>query len=345
MGQEIPELESDEPSASASTNHTLLKSDAPVPLPLHDDKQSIALEAVNGEREVQSHRKGLGGPRSEAGKRWSSRNSFKHGIFAKAVVVRGESSAEYRSLLQNLRDERRPEGPTEEILTEMIVNIVWRLRRVYSAGSAEIRRGREFIRWDDRNRQFEEAEKIGTKSSGAAHLLDPEPGLISKIRNPVIAGRCLQLLLEIQREIKAGSFKHRRNISILRTIYGASNDLHKTLYESYVEWAETVKLEGESHPQGLATEEVFKKYCLSEIAREIRRLRDYQREYASVESERVQVEALRCNVPGSDRCELLLKYEATLFRELDQVMNQLERRQRLRRGQPVAPIIDVNLRA
>jgi hypothetical protein len=331
----------DEILASASTSPTPTQDGAPVPL--REDKQSIVPKAVKTERDVRSPKRGSTGARSAAGKQRSSRNAFKHGIFAKAVVVPGESSAKYRSLLVNLRNERQPEGPTEEFLTEMIANIVWRLRRLFAAESAEIRRGREFIEWDERNRQTGEAERIGTKSGDALEVLDPEPGLIWNVGNPVIVGRCLELLLGLQREIKAGGFEHKRDTAFLKTIYGTNNHLRKTPYQSYFEWAETSKLKKESQRQGFATAEEFKKYFLSGIAKEIRRLRDYQREHASIESERMKLEVLRRNVPGPESCEHFRKNEVTLLKELDRIMNLLDRMQRLRRGQPVAPRIDVNL--
>jgi hypothetical protein len=320
--------------ASASTNLTPTQDGAPVPL--REDKQSIVPEAVKAGRDVRSPKRGSTGPRSEAGKRRSSRNAFKHGIFAKAVVIPGESSAKYRSLLENLRDERQPEGPTEEFLTEMIANIIWRLRRLYTAESAEIRRGREFIEWDERNRQTGEAEEIGTKS-GEVDLLNPEPGLIWNVGNPVIVGRCLELLLELQHEIKAGGFEHKRDTAFLKKIYGTNNHLRKTLYQSYFEWAETSKLKKESQRQDFVTAEEFERYFLSRMAKEIRRLRDYQREHASIESERIKLEVLRRNVPGPESCEHLRKNEVNLLKELDRIMNLLDRMQRLRRGQPVAP--------
>lgn len=41
--------------------------------------------------------------------------------------------------------------------------------------------------------------------------------------------------------------------------------------------------------------------------------------------------------------DLLLRYDTTLNRNIDRTLGQLERHQRLRRGQPVAPPIDVNV--
>jgi hypothetical protein len=326
MGQAVPEKNPDETLASASTNPISPQDCTPLPL-----------------RDLRSPKRGSTSPRSEAGKRRSSRNAFKHGIFAKVVVIPGESSARYRSLLKNLRDERQPEGATEEFLTEMIANIVWRLRRFYAAESAEIRRGREFIEWDERNRQTGEAEEIGTRVNEMSHLCDPESGLIWNVRNPVIVGRCLELLLELQREIKAAGFEGERDTAILKTIYGTNDHLRKTPYQSYIEWAETSQLKQERHLQGFPSAEEFMKYFLSGMSKEIRRLRDYQREQASVESERMQLEVLRRNVPGPESCEHLRRYEVTLLKELDRIVNLLDRMQRLRRGQPVAPRIDVTL--
>ena len=149
MGQEIPERNSDETLTSAPINPTPQQDGAS--LPLRDNKQSIVPETVNAGREVQSSKRGSTGPRSEAGKRRSSRNAFKHGFFAKVVVIPGESFAKYRSLLKSLRDEWQPVGATEEFLIEMIANIIWRLKRLYAAENAEIRRGREFLEWDARS--------------------------------------------------------------------------------------------------------------------------------------------------------------------------------------------------
>jgi hypothetical protein len=343
MGRAVPEKNSDETLASASTNPTPQQDGATEAL--RDDKESILPGAAKAQNDVRSHKGGSTGPRSEAGKRRSSRNAFKHGIFAKVILVPGESIAMYRLLLGELRDGWQPEGAFECFLTEMIASNIWRLRRHHAAESAEIRRGREFVKWDEQSRQTEDAERIGTMSGDASHLVDPELGLIWEIRNPIILGQCLELLLELQREIKAGDFEYEIGAAILQKLYGTNVHLRETLYQSYLEWTEAGKLEPKSQRQGCTIEEEFKKYFLSGIAKEIRRLRDYQREKASIESERMKLEFLRCNVPGPEHSENLIRYELTLTKNLERIANLLERTQRLRRGQPVAPRIDVNLSA
>ena len=64
---------------------------------------------------------------------------------------------------------------------------------------------------------------------------------------------------------------------------------------------------------------------------------------AKIESERTKLEILRRSVPDSSGLDRLLRYEASLERTFDRALNQLERLQRMRRGQPVAPRIDVNV--
>jgi hypothetical protein len=340
MRQEIPEQDSDQTVASASTNPTPPQDAGPEPL--RDDKQLVVPETVKTGDDVQSPKTGSTGPRSKAGKRRASQNALKHGVFAQVVLVPGESRSKYRSLLKRLRNDWQPERATEEFYVEIIANIMLRLRRVYAAESAEIRQSREFLDWDKRQSQSGEAEEVGTKSGDGSKLFDSDPGLIWKIRNPVILEHCLELFLQLQREIEESGMKPERDAATLETIYGTKAHLRETLYQSYLAnlaWAKKEK----SRSQDVAKIEEFKKYFLYKIAKEILRLQDYQKEQASVEGERMELEVLRRNVPGPEINEHLRKYEAALLRELERTINLLDRMQRLRRGQPVAPRIDVNL--
>ena len=75
--------------------------------------------------------------------------------------------------------------------------------------------------------------------------------------------------------------------------------------------------------------------------KEIKRLERYEKERASIESERMKLEVLRQKVPISPRLELLIRYEASLDRSFDRTLSQLERLQRMRLGQPVLPKLEV----
>jgi hypothetical protein len=69
------------------------------------------------------------GPVTPAGKAASSRNSFKHGLYSKALIYPGENPAELDALKSDLRAERQPVNTTEEILVNEMAEHFWRIRR------------------------------------------------------------------------------------------------------------------------------------------------------------------------------------------------------------------------
>jgi hypothetical protein len=108
-----------------------------------DDEQEASLENSQ-EQDSTSNESGKGtppsnlakqstGPRTERGKRVSSRNALKHAIFSKAVVLKGESQAEVDHWVLELRKYFQPQGALEDILVDKIVALFWRQRRVLIA--------------------------------------------------------------------------------------------------------------------------------------------------------------------------------------------------------------------
>ncbi|MDQ2777699.1 MAG: hypothetical protein M3Y57_22715 [Acidobacteriota bacterium] len=69
------------------------------------------------------------GPRIPEGQAVSSRNSFKHGLYSKALVYPGENAAELDALKADLRAEHQPANTTEEILVNELAEQFWRIRR------------------------------------------------------------------------------------------------------------------------------------------------------------------------------------------------------------------------
>ena len=69
------------------------------------------------------------GPRTPEGKTRSSRNSFKHGLYSKQLLIEGEDPAEFDQLRATLRAEHRPAKTTEEILVDELAQHFWRMRR------------------------------------------------------------------------------------------------------------------------------------------------------------------------------------------------------------------------
>ncbi|HEX3682006.1 MAG TPA: hypothetical protein VHU83_05635 [Bryobacteraceae bacterium] len=70
------------------------------------------------------------GPASPSGKARSSRNSFKHGLYSKELVLPNEDPAELDRLRASLRAEHQPIDTTEDILVNDLAENFWRLRRM-----------------------------------------------------------------------------------------------------------------------------------------------------------------------------------------------------------------------
>jgi hypothetical protein len=72
------------------------------------------------------------GPKTEQGKAVSSQNSFKHGLYSKAIVIPGEDPAKFEALRADLGAEHRPVGVTEEMLVDELAQHYWRMKRFRS---------------------------------------------------------------------------------------------------------------------------------------------------------------------------------------------------------------------
>ncbi|HEX3685523.1 MAG TPA: hypothetical protein VHU83_23520 [Bryobacteraceae bacterium] len=70
------------------------------------------------------------GPASPEGKARSSRNSFKHGLYSKDLVLPNEDPAELDQLRASLRAEHQPINTTEDMLVNDLAENFWRLRRM-----------------------------------------------------------------------------------------------------------------------------------------------------------------------------------------------------------------------
>jgi hypothetical protein len=69
------------------------------------------------------------GPKTEAGKERSSRNSFKHGLTSSKIVLPGEDPAEYDAFRAGILEQYQPANAIEQILVEELAAAGWRLNR------------------------------------------------------------------------------------------------------------------------------------------------------------------------------------------------------------------------
>jgi len=142
-------------------------------------------------RTPMSARRRATGPRTRQGKERSKKNALKHGFFAKAVLLPGESQADFDALLAGFRDRHQPADAFEDHLVETLVVNRWCRRRVFIAESAEIQLRVKFIEWDTIKRQCEEVYQIEEGHSSG--------GLFRRIDNPKALNECIFALERLKK--------------------------------------------------------------------------------------------------------------------------------------------------
>jgi len=107
------------------------------------------------------------GPRTEAGKRRASQNALKHGLLARATLLRDEDPAAFATYAGGWIDAISPQTPMEEALTERAIDFSWRLRRAsrIEAGLLELERAGQEIAGADRK-----VAEVENKADDAAIL-------------------------------------------------------------------------------------------------------------------------------------------------------------------------------
>lgn len=277
-----------------------------------------------------------GGPRTQHGKRKSKHNALKHGIFSRAVLLQGEPRGELDSLLSGLRNDLEPEGIIEQLLVDKLATLLWRHRRLIIAEGAEIQKRTDFLEWDQMRLQDDEAANMSVFGDESANLM-------RRIGNPRVLERCLHLLETLKGCIEKDGFDEENDKDVLIELYGEydSDNGSETLLDTYskcLSAADSDTSDGEH--SGLPIPEECKNNFLEELKEEITRLKRYKRQLAFIEARKLKVESLCAIVPDAPH---LLRYGTTLERDFDRTLNQLERQQRMRKGHPAPPTLNVNL--
>ncbi len=135
-----------------------------------------------------------GGPSTPEGKATSRWNSFKHGLYAKQLVLPGEDPAQLDALRSRLCAEHQPVNETEEILVNEIAENFWRLRR-FRELEARGMQPENMLDWLDRGllpliaRQMASAERALHKAITALRRLQLDRGFVpSKSEQASAAG-------------------------------------------------------------------------------------------------------------------------------------------------------------
>jgi hypothetical protein len=279
-----------------------------------------------------------GGPRTAMGKKRSMRNAVKHGIFAKVVLSDNEPTAQFDSLLQGFRNDLQPEGAMEEILVEKLASLTWRYRRMLIAERAEIRAEQRCSTRDGVREKQHREEALMLYSA----IERSGPGLFARLGNPLIQQRCTDLLKSLRLGIQIRGFDPASDGAILRMIFGEGtlhglNWLYGVCSNPLIQTQGTELKEFDLPPEGRRSK--FLEYLKTEID-SLELQAKMTEQFAAY---REKMESRTRVVPEESRLDRLLRYSTSLERDFDRTLNQLERLQRTRKGQPVPPALNVNV--
>lgn len=284
-----------------------------------------------------SQRRGrMTGPRTTAGKNRSRYNAVKAGIFSRAVVLKDESLTDYEALLTGYRDHFQPQGTFENSLVDKLAMLDWRRKRLVCAERAEIESSIRFKSLD-----LMTAQKL--EAWDALRMADTDGGTLRHESNPYVVRDALEILTQFRDIFEKTGFEKGYDFWVLRKLYGldragaAPFGFLQSLVALSKIAAEFQKEHKSSRPDD------WKQYAIDLVDNEINRLRTWQDVHERLNHLRREYAATAALVPDQDKMEKFVRYEAHLSREFDRTLNQLERCQRMRLGQPVAPTIKVDV--
>jgi hypothetical protein len=272
------------------------------------------------------------GPKTTAGKRRSRQNSTRHGILAvELFLLDGECPQEYESLRQGLFQYFLPEGTMEEVLVDKLASLIWRDRRTTYAETAETSKmtEAELLRYKQQQAFPPHAQKIASVSNGLlgnanSHFLE----------------NAIQLLTDLRQGFEKRGFNKEEDLEILHKIYGffVLTEGFPALYISQA----TLAGDPDDCKNRSVQPNQIRQQVIKAIADEIKRLSRLMGSIDASESQLHDHTLGTMVIPPPDVREHLMRYETHLTRLLVRILDQLERLQCHRRGQPIPPTIKVS---
>ena len=154
------------------------------------------------------------GPKTEAGRRISSRNAVTHGLYSSSVVLNRESREQHQEMLEAYVRQFQPDGQAEFDLLEEMVAAKWRRRRLWAieADLLEDEMIRQKEKLDQDGSTYDEITPLSfayrelSESSSLPFLTRHE----SRLERAY--SRALKNLLELQRLRKAAATTTQQNL-------------------------------------------------------------------------------------------------------------------------------------
>ena len=271
------------------------------------------------------------GPRTPAGKHRSRHNAVKHAIFTEGVLSDRESEHQYRALVNELAESLQPVGKLEEVLVEKLAMLMWRYRRLLRAEAAEIGSAIHALENREQNARMLAAAKGGLGLMTHALVTRDAVTLL------LIVDRLKELRDTIQRE----GLDWERDQDTLGLLFGPNLESEScaTFVKKYRESA------ANQEPDGQSASGESRQLILELLEKQLAIHEELVNSFVGHSSQGSELLRTAAFVPHPHVGDRLQRYEASLERSFDRTLSQLERLQRMRLGQPVAPPIKVNFSA
>ncbi|MCX6899318.1 MAG: hypothetical protein NT105_11495 [Verrucomicrobia bacterium] len=254
---------------------------------------------------------------------------MKHGILCKEVIVQGlcikESNRQLQAMRRQFWQHHAPVGAHEEMLVDQIVTCYWRKRRVLKAESGEIALSVGEGVWErlkdkaGQRMRFEQARcvhgesKLKLSTAGVDYMME----VLETARG----------LVEENGELTQEQFED------VVKVFGYEPNGVSFALAVLDDWRKT-------NPEGLEPAMVKEKYQQVVCCYIDDQLKKFRRNRLILEMrEKMEDESRRAAsvLPSVETLDKILRYETTLERQLYRAMHELERLQRMRKGENVPP--------
>ena len=270
------------------------------------------------------------GPTTAQGKRVVSMNALKHGLLAELVVIDDgdgkENAAAYQQLLSSLVDDLRPAGALEELLVQEIANCYWRLRRVLRHEVGLIREDLDDCTWNtirEITREQNDPESEHRMFEGFREAFET-----------------------LTRDLAGDADLTCHMVETIRTKLSPRYDEYIPHVLSYLDlWQRSKRLIPGEVTASISPAELRaeRKKALEEAFTQVVVFKVSDRIEKQAMIHKVSAKRSSLHIPSPDKVANLVRYESAIHRQLYRAMDQLERRQRLRRGEFVPAPVKINL--
>ena len=274
------------------------------------------------------------GPRTPQGRAASRMNALKHGILSKQVLVRGlildECESELEALHGRFWDELQPAGPLEEMLVDQIVTAHWRLRRALTAESGEIA-----LNVDKGHRKRSQGTDPVLQWMQWTAFGDPIHAMEkSSMGNAILRGWLVDVRATVETE---GALTEAAVQALAGRFGGKPNSLVNDLD------AFRRKLVAEPDRLDAAARERQKAETLTFLDRKIGGIQCWLARCADEEGYEEDARQAAAVLRSGEVLDKILRYETKLERQMYRAMAQLERVQRMRRGEAIPAPLSVEV--